>query len=142
VWAPSDDPDEVLDEAPAWAARNDAIGALEALAAAGARLDADVYRGTALAWAATCGRTAALHTLLELGANVNARTTFGGPDHGEATTALHLAAQSGHREATGLLLAAGADATARDARHDATPAEWAAMGRHVELRALLDEAAR
>ena len=68
-----------LDEALAWAARNDRVDALEALVARGARLDADVYRGTALAWAAACGRTAAIARLLALGADPSGRATFGGP---------------------------------------------------------------
>ena len=43
-WHPSDDPQEVLDEALAWAARSDRVEVLEPLVARGARLDADVYR--------------------------------------------------------------------------------------------------
>ncbi len=124
-WTPADDRQEVLDEALTWAARNDATEVLEPLVARGARVDADVYRGTALAWAAACGRVAAIERLVALGADVDARTTFGGPDHGEAATALHLAAQSGHLDAIAALLAAGADRTLRDARHDSTPAGWA-----------------
>ena len=47
-WRPSDDPQEVLDEALAWAARSDRVDVLEPLVARGARPDADVYRGSAL----------------------------------------------------------------------------------------------
>ncbi|HWM11780.1 MAG TPA: ankyrin repeat domain-containing protein, partial [Solirubrobacteraceae bacterium] len=78
-WEPSDDPQEALDEALSWAARNDRVDALDALVARGAGVAADVYRGTALSWAAACGRVASIRRLAELGADVNQRTTFGGP---------------------------------------------------------------
>ena len=49
---PSDDPQEVLDEALVWAAKSDRVGAREPLVELGASVDADPYRGTALTWAA------------------------------------------------------------------------------------------
>lgn len=131
AWRPSDSRQEILDEAVAWAARNDRTDALDALAARSSELDADVYRGTALAWAAFCGRTAAIQRLLALGADPNRRTTFGGPSHGESATALHLAAQRGHLQAIEALVDVGADPTLRDAIHDSTPAGWAEeFGQH------------
>ena len=87
----------MLDEALVWAAKSDRVDAIELLVELGARVDADPYRGTPLAWAAANGRVAAIRTLVELGADPNQRGTFGGPDHGEGVTALHLAAQSGKR---------------------------------------------
>jgi ankyrin repeat protein len=140
-WTPGDDPQEVLDEALSWAARNDRAGALDALVALGARPDADVYRGTALAWAAACGGTDAIRRLIALGADPNRAATFGGPEHGDGVTALHLAAQSGRLEAIRALLEAGADPTARDNLYAGTPASWAAHGGHAEARALLAGAA-
>jgi ankyrin repeat protein len=125
AWQPSDDPQEVLDEALAWAARSDRVDALDALVRHGARLEADVYRGTALTWAAACGRVAAIRRLVTLGADPNGRSTFGGPQHGEGTMPLHLAAQSGHLEAIEVLLALGADPTLRDDLHGGTAAGWA-----------------
>ncbi len=56
---------------------------------------------------------------------MNQRASFGGPDHGEGVTALHLAAQAGRRGAVEALLELGADATVRDSLHDGTPAGWA-----------------
>jgi ankyrin repeat protein len=125
AWKPSDDPQEVLDEALAWAARNDRADALDALVARGAHVDADVYRGTALAWAAACNRVAAIRRLIALGADPNRRGTFGGPDHGVGTVPLHHAAESGNLGAVQALLDAGADPTIRDERYEGTPADWA-----------------
>jgi ankyrin repeat protein len=131
-WTPSDDPQEVLDEALSWAARNDRGEALRALVDRGAAVDADVYRGTALAWAAACGRVECVRRLVELGADPNRRTTFGGPEHGDKTTALHLAAQNGEIDAIRVLLELGADPTARDDLHDGTPVGWAEFaGNHA-----------
>ena len=137
AWTPSDDSAEVVDEALAWAARNDRVDALRALVEHGARVDADVYRGTALAWAAATGRVAAIEALVALGADVDARGTFGGLEHGSAVTALHLAAQSGKTEAVRALLAAGADRSPRDALYDGTPADWAGHAGADEAAALL-----
>jgi ankyrin repeat protein len=141
AWTPADDPQEVLDEALAWAARADRVEALDVLVARGARLEADVYRGTALAWAAACGRTAAARRLVALGADPNGRTTFGGPTHGDGVTPLHLAAQSGHVAVVEALLAAGADPTVLDALHESPPSGWAEFGGHAGLAARLREAA-
>ncbi len=136
-WAPSEDPQEVLDEALAWAARSDRVQASEELAGAGARLDADVYRGTPLTWAAARGRVAAVGCLLALGADPNARGTFGGPTHGEGVTALHLAAESGSAEVVSALLDAGADPSAVDDHGYGDPSGWAAHGGHTELAELI-----
>ena len=107
AWQPSDDPQEILDEALVWAAKADRVEAIRALVDLGARVDADPYRGTALTWAAANGRVAAIRELIGLGADPNRRATFGGPDHGEGVTALHLAAQAGRLEAVEELLAPG-----------------------------------
>jgi ankyrin repeat protein len=136
-WRPSDDPQEVLDEALAWAARSDRVEVLEPLVARGARPDADVYRGSALMWAAATGRAAAVRRLLELGADPSGRCTFGGPTHGEGVTPLHLAAQNGYLDAVRALLDAGADPTARDANFDSTPDGWAEHGGHPAVAAAI-----
>jgi ankyrin repeat protein len=136
-WTPSDDPQEVLDEALSWAARNDRADTLAELVERGAAVDADVYRGTALAWAAACGRVAAIRRLVELGADPSRRTTFGGPAHGERTTALHLAAQAGRVDAVRALLELGADPRATDDLYGGTPASWAEHGGSREVAELL-----
>ena len=86
-----------------------------------------------LTWAAVNGRVEAVQQLLELGADPNARGSFGGPEHGAGVTALHLAAQAGRRESVEVLLAAGADRSAADVLYGGTPAGWAEFGGHLEL---------
>lgn len=142
AWRPSDDPREILDEALSWAARNNRLEALDLLVSRGAHVDADVYRGSALAWASSRGHVAAVRRLLDLGADPDARTTFGGPDHGEAATALHLAAETNHLDVIRVLLEAGADPTIYDGRHDHTPAGWAEYAGHEPARDLLRELER
>jgi ankyrin repeat protein len=98
-----------------------------------------VERLETLAWAAAGGRTAAVRRLLALGADPNAPTTFGGPEHGEGTTALHHAAEDGQLETIEALLDAGADRTLRDALYDGTPASWAEFRRRHAASKLLRE---
>lgn len=132
-WTPSDDPQEILDEALTWAARSDRADAIELLISLGASPTADPYRGTALAWAAATNSTTALSRLLLLGAPIDQQATFGGPTHGESITALHIAAQSGALAAVDALLAADADLMLRDALYDGTAAGWAHHGGHQAL---------
>jgi ankyrin repeat protein len=70
-WQPSTDPQEVLDEALVWASKSNRVLVLERLVKAGARLNADPYRGTPLIWAAARNRTEAVAWLLDHGANIN-----------------------------------------------------------------------
>src|SRR5262249_17505404 len=140
-WQPSDDPQEVLDEALVWAAKSDRVEAVSSIVELGARIDADVYRGTPLTWAAANGRTATVSRLLELGADPNQRGTFGGETHGEGVTSLHIAAQCGEHDTAVALLDAGADPTLRDALHGGDPSGWAEFGGHPGLARLLREAA-
>jgi ankyrin repeat protein len=124
-WEPSTDPQEVLDEALVWACKSDRVEVLDRLVRGGARIDADPYRGTPLAWAAFCNRVRAAEWLLDHGAEVNGRGTFGGLSHGKGVTALHLAAQGGCLEVAQLLLERGADASIEDDLYHGTPAGWA-----------------
>ena len=141
AWSPAGDPQEVLDEALVWAAKSDRAEALQVLVELGARVEVDVYRGTALAWAAVNGRVASVRGLLDLGADPNTRGTFGGPTHGRGVTALHLAAQCGELETIRMLLDAGADPTIQDALHGGNACGWAEYGGHAEAARLLRRAA-
>jgi ankyrin repeat protein len=142
-WQPNeDDPQEALDEALAWAARSDRTDVLDVLVQRGARLEADVYRGTALAWAAACGRVAAIERLVALGADPSGVGTFGGPEHGERVTPLHLAAQNGDVPAVRALLRAGADPTVKDRLYGGTPGDWAANFGHTTAAELIATAPR
>ena len=107
--------------------------AIDRLAGLGARLDADPYRGTPLSWAAANGRVAAIRCLVELGADVNQPTTFGGPSHGQGVYALHLAAQAGQEAAIDVLLELGADPTLQDGLYHGDAAGWAAHGCRPDL---------
>jgi ankyrin repeat protein len=137
AWEPRDDPQEVLDEALVWAAKSDRIEVLGLLVELGAEVDADPYRGTALTWAAANGCSASIRELGALGADPNRLGSFGGPDHGEGVTALHLAAQNGRVEAAQALLELGADPTIADALHNSRPSGWAEFDGYEELAALL-----
>ena len=95
AWQPSDDPQEVLDEALVWAAKGGRVEALAPLVDLGADVNADPYRGTALTWAAVNGRVDAVRALVELGAELDRLGTFGGPDHGAGVPAINVAAQAG-----------------------------------------------
>ena len=136
-WTPSDDPQEVLDEALAWAARSNRAEAVRMMVERGAALQADVYRGTPLMWAAACGCNDAVRALLQAGADPSSRSTFGGPTHGEGVTPLHLAAQSGHVATIELLLDAGADPTLRDSLYEGLPEHWAEHGGQKAAHRLL-----
>jgi len=139
AWQPSDDPQEVLDEALVWAAKAGRVEALAPLVELGADVNADPYRGTALTWAAVNGRVGAVRALIDLGAEVDRLGTFGGPDHGVGVPAINVAAQAGQMDAVRALLDAGADPMIRDAIHGGTADGWADFGGHPEIAAYLRE---
>jgi ankyrin repeat protein len=92
------------------------LGDKETLADAIARKP-DIARSNAVLMAAVdFGHHELVRWLLSQGANVNAKAQ---------ATALHSAAWNGDLEMVKLLVAAGADVSARDAEHDNTPAGWA-----------------
>ena len=94
-----------------------------------ARMKGDVI-SNAFYGACRNGHTAVAASLLERGADVNAKGVFGG-------TGLHWAAIKGHKDTVAFLVAHGADLTIRDAKFDSTPEGWAAEGQHDEIRELL-----
>ena len=89
--------------------------------------------GDDLLEAARAGDAAAVRTLLQAGAEVNAA-------RGDGITALHLAAEHGHAEAALALLDAGAAVGAGTRIGHYTPLHVAARGGHGEVVALLLDA--
>ncbi len=140
AWNPSDDPQEILDEALVWAAKNGRTEAMGFLLERGADINADPYRGTPLLWAASRGHLEATAWLLDHGAEVNRRATFGGPQHGQGVTALHLAAQHGLIEMVRFLVQRGADPSIEDEIYHSTPDGWANHFGHTAVRAFLEAA--
>jgi ankyrin repeat protein len=136
-WQPSTDPQEVLDEALVWACKSDRVAILERLWKAGARVDADPYRGTPLIWAATKNRVEAAAWLLDHGASINLKGTFGGLSHGQGITALHMAAQNGHVPMLRLLIERRADRSIRDDLYSSTAESAARYFGQEEARAYL-----
>ena len=141
-WQPSTDPQEVLDEALVWACKSNRLPVLERLVRAGARLNADPYRGTPLIWAAACNRAETVAWLLDRGANINQKGTFGGLTHGQGITALHLAAQNGHMPVVKLLIERGADPSIKDDLYQSTAEGGANYFRRNEVRDYLRLLAR
>ena len=78
------------------------------------------------------GDLAAVTTLLDQGADVNAKFRYG-------TTALFKAAERGHLEIVKLLLARGADVTVKDTFYGANAVYWALDGNHVDVVSALLE---
>lgn len=133
-WQPSNDPQEILDEALVWASKSNRVGVLPRLVGAGARMDADPYRGTPLIWAAVRNHIEAAAWLLDHGASVNRKATFGGPAHGQGITALHMASQSGHLAMVRFLIERGADWTLKDDLYDSDAQGAANHFGQVEVR--------
>ena len=137
LWQPSDDRQEILDEALVWACKSGRMQVLPLLIAHGADVNADPYRGTPLIWAVVKGHVETAGWLLDHDADVNRRATFGGPDHGNGVTALHLAAQRGDVEVVRFLLGRGADPRIEDDLYHSTPLGWAQRFERAEVADLL-----
>lgn len=109
------------------------------------------HEKTALHWAAEVDAVDAARVLLDSGAEIEARTSWGASPLDWAATmgsarvadlllerGLYAAARNGHADTVALLLSRGAARGARDAKFDATPAGWAREGGHTELADLLE----
>jgi len=134
VWQPTDSRQEIMDEALTYAARNRRIEAMAFLVERGANVNADPYRGTPLIWAVfSSGDIETMQWLLDHGAEVNLKATFGGPGHGQGIAAIHVAAQSGRLETVKFLLAHGADRNLTDDLYGGNAAGHANHWGHTEL---------
>ena len=79
------------------------------------------------------GDTTAVTSLLDKGADVNAKFRYG-------ATALFKAAERGNLEVVKILLARGADVSVKDTFYGATAMSWALDGGHIDIvNALLDK---
>src|ERR1043166_1983267 len=76
------------------------------------------------------GDPASVTTLLDKGADVNAKFRYG-------TTALFKAAERGHLEVVKILLARGADVKVKDTFYGATAMSWALQNDHIDVVRLL-----
>jgi ankyrin repeat protein len=72
--------------------------------------------------------------LLNHGAHVNQKGSFGGLTHGQGITALHIAAQYGHMPMVTLLVERGADRMVKDDLYRATPEGGAQYFGQVEVQ--------
>jgi ankyrin repeat protein len=135
-WTPSDDRQEILDEALVYAAKSGRTNVLDYLLARGANIDGEPYNGTALFWAVSCDQTETVRWLLDRGADVHQLASFGGEKN---ITALHVAAWGGHLEPAQLLLHYGAEATYHEPRYGSSPVGWADHMGHHQVRDYLLE---
>jgi hypothetical protein len=79
-----------------------------------------------------------IRLMAELGFELSGATRHDNAGINLATTPLHNAAWIGDLEMVRLLVALGADPTARDPRFDATPAGWAAYNHQIEVAEYLE----
>ena len=132
-WAPSDDPQEVLDEGLSYAARNSRIEAMDFLKARGADVNAVTYLAPPIHYTVWRGSMEALQWLVDNGADVNALGAFGG--HARGVTALHLAASEGSLDIVQFLIDQGVDVTVKDDLYGGDALGWA---RHFKRPEMVD----
>ena len=137
VWERTKNRQEVLDEALAWASRNNQCESMAALVEIGANVNANPFRGTPLLWACYADKVDAARWLLDHGADPDLRHDWGGEGHGVSAVAMHLAAQHGAVGCLELLLDRGADPSIVDAAHGGDPLGWAEFGGAEEAVAIL-----
>lgn len=137
TWERSKTRQEVVDEALAWASRNNQCESMAALVEIGANVNANPFRGTPLLWACYADKVEAARWLLDHGADPDLRHDWGGEGHGVSAVAMHLAAQHGALGCLELLLDRGADPTIIDGAHGGDPLGWAEYSGAAEAADLL-----
>ena len=84
-----------------------------------------------------CNRLETAAWLIDHGAIVDRKGTFGGLTHGQGITALHLASQYGHLPMVKLLIERGADRAIRDDLHNGDAAGAATFFGQMAVRGYL-----
>ena len=124
-WNRTNSQQEILDEALSWSARNEQLVSMSRLVASGANVNSNPYRGTPLLWSIYSDSVLSASWLIEQAADPNLKHNFGGSEHGQGATAMHLAAQYGSLKCLRLLLEEGADPDIKDDLYNATALGWA-----------------
>ena len=124
-WKRTNSRQELLDEALSWSARNEQLSSMSQLVEYGANVNSNPYQGTPLLWSIYSNKVNSAKMLIEYGADPNQKHNFGGSEHGQGATAMHLAAQYGSIECLKLLLEEGANPYIKDDLYDSTPMGWA-----------------
>ena len=91
----------------------------------GANVNSNPYRGTPLLWSVYSDSVCSARWIIEQGADPNLKHNFGGSEHGQGATAMHLAAQYGSLKCLRLLLEEGADPEIKDDLYNSTALGWA-----------------
>ena len=134
-WASSDNPQEVLDEAISYAARNSRIEAMAFLKTRGADVNGVAYLAPPIHYTAWRGSMEALRWLIGSGADVSALGSFGG--HARGVTALHLAASDGNLDTVKYLIEEGVDVTIKDELYGGDALGWARHFKRPEVEEYL-----
>jgi len=137
---PTDNPQEILDDALLYAAKNGRINILQFLVDRGANVDGAPCRLRALNWVASNEKLIdVMEWLLDHGADVHGCAGSGAPIR---PTPLHEAASSGNLAGVRLLLERGGDNTLRESEYNSTPLGWANhFGRNETRDYLIEHAA-
>jgi ankyrin repeat protein len=138
-WSPTESRQEILDEAFTYACRNGRTQVLQFLLNHGADIEGDPYRGTGLLWATYKSHWDTMGWLINHGADINQQATFGGRNHGDGVTPLHLAVQEGALEKVRFLVERGAKPDIRDHLFNASPLGWAEFFKHKEVSEYLQK---
>lgn len=129
-WTPSDDPQEILDEALSYACRSARLEAAELLLERGADVNGVAYMCPALHWVARTNHVEVAAWLLERGADPNRLADFGG---NRGHTALHQAVWAGRIDMLRWLATHGADLSVADETHESTPLGWAGFFHYDDI---------
>ena len=135
-WSPSDDPQEILDEALSYACRSARLEAAELLLERGADVNGVAYMCPPLHWVARTNYVEVAAWLLERGADPNRLGDFGG---NRGLAPLHAAVWAGRIDMVGWLATHGADLELEDEMHQGTPLGWAGFFKHDDIAAALRE---